>query len=621
MHKFYKLFFVGFLFSTVVTQPLTAQGKLFERMEPPNWYVGFEQTEFQLLLYGPNISELDVTLDDEDVKLLSVTRTENDNYLFLKFNVLPNATAGEIELRFTDRLGEVITLPYSLEERQHREIEGFGQSDVIYLITPDRFANGDPGNDSVEGMREMAVDRADPGGRHGGDLAGIREHLNYFEQLGVTALWLNPVVENDMPKYSYHGYAITDAYRVDPRYGSNVEYRDLCAELRRRGIKMIQDVVPNHVGSEHWFVKDPPSPDWINYGGVFERTNHQRTTVQDIHASEYDRRRFADGWFVKTMPDLNQRNELMSTYLLQNALWWIEYAGLGGLRVDTYPYSDKTFLEEWTNGILREYPSMSIVGEEMSAHPAIVSYWQKGKVNHDGYVGAVPQLMDFPLEIVLGETLTEGERYDSGFVKLYETLAMDFLYPAPEELVVLADNHDVDRIMTKVGDDVRSWEMALAFVLTTRGIPQIFYGTEVLLDNSDHPGSHGHIRADMPGGWMGDEANAFSGEGLSEDRRAAFDWLSKLLHWRKTARVVHEGKLIQFAPKYDGVYVFSRVLGDARTLTVLNKNDGPAALDTEQLTEVLGKATYLRNVVNGERLRIEPGMTVPRRGGFVFQVE
>lgn len=590
------------------------------KVEPPNWYVGFVDTELQLLVYGEAISDLKPTVDYPGVTLRSVTTTTNPNYLFLNLEVSPQARAGTMPLVFRADDGMTIKRDYVLEARRPETLAGFDQSDVLYLITPDRFANGDPANDEVAEMTE-GLNRAFPGGRHGGDLKGIQDKLDYLNDLGVTTLWLNPVLENNMKVYSYHGYATTDYYRVDPRYGSNESYRTLCREAAERGMKMVMDIIPNHCGSFHWFVLDPPTEDWINYGGEFVNTNHRRTTVQDPHASAIDTRRHVDGWFVEVMPDLNQRNPLMAKYLTQNALWWIEYAGLGGLRVDTYPYSDKKFLSEWTAAIRREYPQMSIVGEEWSPQPAIISYWQAGKVNHDGYVSHLPQLMDFPLQIAVAEALNEREAWNEGFVKIYETLALDFLYADYHNLVTFPDNHDMDRIFTQVGEDIDRWKMALMYHLTTRGIPQLYYGTEILMSSAEKPGDHGVIRSDFPGGWPGDAVNAFTGKGLSDEARAAQDWLRKLLNWRKTAKVIHHGKLTQFAPQHDGVYVYFRYDDTNKVMVVLNKNEEPFSLSLEQYRELLPTTATLRDVLSGQTYPAAADVVLPGEGAYLFAVE
>lgn len=610
---------LSLLFTLFLCTGVRAQS--IERVEPPNWWVGFEATELQLLVYGKAISGLTVTVDWPGLTLQSTTRTGNPNYLFVNLSVAPDAQVGQVPIRFSDGATFTVTHNYELARKDEQLRQGFTTADVMYLITPDRFVNGDPTNDVVASLREKTIDRANPGGRHGGDIAGIMSKLDYLADLGVGSLWLNPVLENDMAEYSYHGYSTTDYYKVDPRYGTNESYRELSRAAAAKGIKLIKDIIPNHCGSNHWFVLDPPTADWINFGGNFVGTNHKRTTVQDPHAAEIDTRRHADGWFVATMPDLNQRNELLARYLTQNAIWWIEYAGLGGVRVDTYPYPDKYFMSAWTKAIMREYPTMSIVGEEWSNEPAIVSYWQAGKVNHDGYTSYLPQLMDFPIQEAVRDALKEAESWGGGLVKIYETLAMDFLYADYNNLVVFPDNHDMDRIFTQLGEDVALWKMAMTYHLTTRGIPQVYYGTEILMSNASAPGDHGVIRSDFPGGWAGDASNGFTGQGLTAEQQAAKAWLSKLMNWRKDAGVIHTGKLMQFAPQ-EGVYVYFRynATGD-KVMVVLNKNEAPITVATSQFAEMLHGATRATDVLTDTAYLMDKGLILPRKGAYVLVVE
>ena len=385
-------------------------------------------------------------------------------------------------------------------EKGSADRQGFTNDDVMYLITPDRFANGNPHNDTIKGLKEKA-DRSNPEGRHGGDLQGVADHLDYIADMGFTALWLNPVQENDMARTSYHGYAVTDFYKVDPRLGSNEEFKDLSKAAKEKGIKMIMDMIMNHCGSEHWWMKDLPSTDWINYGGKFVGTNHIHSTVQDPYASQADKKLFTEGWFVKQMPDMNQRNPLLAQYLIQNTIWWIEFAGLDGIRMDTYPYPDKDFMTHWSCSVMDEYPKFSIVGEEGSLNPAIVAYWQAGNNNRDGYTSCLGSLMDFPMQDALVKGLNGSEKeWNHGLIKMYEMLANDFIYPDPYNLVIFADNHDQSRFFTQINEDFDLFKMGIAYILTMRGIPQIFYGTEILMKNPDGK-VDAVIRSDFPGGW------------------------------------------------------------------------------------------------------------------------
>ncbi|RYF63976.1 MAG: alpha-amlyase, partial [Comamonadaceae bacterium] len=375
-------------------------------------------------------------------------------------------------------------------------------------------------------------------GRHGGDIAGIRQHLDYIAGMGFTQLWPTPMLENNQPQYSYHGYAITDLYRTDPRMGSNEDFRALSREAKAKGVGIVMDVVLNHIGSKHWWMRDLPAKDWINHGGTFAPTNHRRTTIQDPHAAPADRAAFVEGWFVDAMPDLNQRNPHLARYLIQNTLWWIEYGGLSGIREDTFGYADTGFLSEWGKAVLDEYPGFAMVGEEWSNNPLVVAHWQRGKFNASGHVPHMPSMMDFPVHLALRNALVQPEGPETGWVGLYEMLANDFVYPDPGALVVFAENHDTSRLLALLDGDLAAWKLGMAYLATVRGTPQFYYGSEVLLRGPKER-NDGQLRADMPGGWRDDVANAFTGSGLSAAQREAQDYTRALFHWRKRTPVLH----------------------------------------------------------------------------------
>jgi glycosidase len=554
-----------------------------ERIEPPFWWEGFKNTSLQLLVYGENISNLDFNIKSEIVELISVEKAENPNYIFLNLEVNDKGISGDFDIDYG-----VNSIKYNIHKKELDSDmhTGFDTSDVLCLITPDRFINGDYSNDNHPDMLEKAS--RGPWGRHGGDLKGINDNLNYLIDLGYTAIWLNPILENNMLKSSYHGYSTTDYYKVDPRFGTNEEFKNLTKKADRMGIKMVMDIIPNHSGSEHWFVKDPPFSNWLNFNNSYSQTTHRRETVQDIHASEYDKKHFNDGWFVETMPDLNQNNKFMSTYLIQNAIWWIEYSGIKGYRVDTYPYADKNFMSDWTFEIMNEYPHFNIVGEEWSDTPIVTSYWQAGKTNHDGYISYLPSLMDFPLQINFAEALNDEITWGNGFVKPYRTLASDFLYGDPYNLVVFPDNHDMTRFLTQVNNDLNLFKMGLVFYTTVRGIPQFYYGTEVLMNSNDNPRSHDVIRSEFPGGWNDHEVSALTGKGLTNDQIEFQNFFKKLLNWRKNNKVVHQGKFIHFTPKeQEEIYSYFRILGDKMVWTIFNRKDEAQSINLDKYQEVL----------------------------------
>ncbi len=614
-----RLLSLSLVLVLVLACPQADAAHRIQHLEPASWWVGMKDDRLQLLVHGERIAELEPALSYPGVRLARVARVENANYLFLDLVIGPETRPGRFRIDFRRGGKSVVRHEYALEAREagSSERRSFDGRDAIYLITPDRFANGDPGNDRVAGMRE-GPGRDEPDGRHGGDLQGIRERLDYIAGLGFTQIWLNPVLENDQPEASYHGYAITDFYRIDPRFGSNELYRTLAREARAKGIGIIKDVVLNHCGSEHWWMKDLPSRDWINHGGSFVQSTHNHDSLHDPHGVEEDRRGLDDGWFVPTMPDLNQRNPLLMTYLVQNAIWWIEYAGLSGLRVDTWPYSERHFLAEWTRRLLQEYPGLNMAGEEWVTNPALLARWQRGSEWADGYESLLPGLMDFPLQDAVRRGLTEEEGWDTGLRRIWRTLADDFVYPNADNLVVFPENHDMSRVYTQLGERLDLYKMAIAFFATTRGIPHYYYGSEILMTN---PGTdaHGVIRADFPGGWPADASDAFSGKGLSARQREAQEFTRKLLNWRKGASAVHRGKLTHYAPR-DGVYVYFRHDDGGKVMVVISKAATAQGLDMKRFARVIGASVDATDVLTGRQLRLGETLEVPARSVTVLEL-
>ena len=596
----------------------TVTAQTIDRVEPPNWWAGMKSPDLQLMVHGEDIANLDVSFNYPGVELVSVTKVENPNYLFIDLKIAKEVQPGDFDIQFSKNDKTVASYKYELWERQPNSAErvGFNASDAICLITPDRFVNGDPLNDEIEGMKE-GLNRSDKWGRHGGDIQGIINSLDYLQDLGYTAVWLNPVLENDMPRESYHGYACTDFYKVDARFGSNEEYLELNKELDKRGMKLIMDLIFNHCGSEHWWMHDMPMKDWINNYPDMKITNHRRTVNEDPHASVVDKKGMVEGWFVPTMPDMNQRNPFLAKYLIQNSIWWTEYVGLEGIRQDTWPYPDKYMMSDWTKQLLNEYPNFNIVGEEWTTNPAIVSYWQKGKLNQDGYKNYAPSMMDFPLQSAVSEGFRNEESWGGGLIQIYEALANDFLYPDPYDLTIFPDNHDMSRFYVQVGEDVDLLKMGVAFFLTTRGIPQIYYGTEILMR---HDGSeHGDIRADFPGGWEGDKVNAFTGEGLSDAAKDMQQYVATIQNWRKNATVIHTGKLMHFVPE-DATYTYFRYTDDEAVMVVLNKNEADKTIETDRFNEVMGTYTSGKEIISGEQLEDISKITVPARSAVIIEL-
>ena len=602
----------------------SAHAAAVDHLEPGNWWVGMRHNRVELMVHGAGIARATPRIDRAGVAVVDVQRSDSPNYLFVTVEVAADAPTGPVPIDFLVDGRAVARRDWRLDAREARSAQrrGFGPADAIYLVVPDRFANGDPGNDSVAGMRE-AADRKDPNGRHGGDIAGLRSHLDYIAGLGFTQLWPTPMLENDQPQHSYHGYAITDLYRVDPRIGRNEDVRALSRDARARGIGLVMDVVLNHIGSGHWWMRDLPAKDWINGGGTFSPTNHRRTTIQDPHAAPADRAGFTDGWFVPAMPDLNQRNPHVARYLVQNTLWWIEYAGLSGIREDTFGYADAQFLSDWAQAVLAEYPGFSMVGEEWSANPAVVAHWQRGKRNPDGHVPHMPSMMDFPIHVALRDALLRPEGWDGGWMPLYEMLANDFQYPDPGRLVVFAENHDTSRVFAHLDGDLGLWKVAMAYLATVRGTPQFFYGSEVLL-RGPRERNDGLLRADMPGGWAGDASDAFSGSRLSTDQRDAQDYVRRLFGWRKRTPLLDDGKLMHFAPA-DGVYVYFRYAGTPQApgksvMVALNKTAESRSLDLGRFAAFLGGRSA-RDALDGARVDLGNGLIVPPKSALLLEVE
>ena len=552
-------------------------------LEPPFWWVGMVESKLQLMVHGENISDLQPEIDHEGIEIDEIHRSENKNYIFIDLS-LTKVKPGSFDIIFKHSGKIEAKYQYDLFERKSGSMErhGFDPSDVIYLITPDRFANGDPSNDTVLSLKESS-DRGNKDGRHGGDIQGIIGHLDYIEKMGFTQIWLNPVLENDQQIYSYHGYSTTNYYNIDPRFGSNEVYKELSSKAKLRDIGLIMDLILNHIGSEHWWMKDMPSEDWINNNGDFVRSNHIHESVHDPYLTKSQKDLFSSGWFVKTMPDLNQKNKFLENYLIQNSIWWIEYADLSGFRIDTYPYIDKNFLSVWSERIATEYPNFNFVGEEWSSNITLVSYWQQGSFRYDGYRSFIPSMMDFPLQEALVNGLLDKESWNSGIGDIYRVLSNDFQYGNPYNLVVFAGNHDMKRIYSQLNEDMDLYKMAMSFILTVRGIPQIYYGTEIAMEST---GDHGALRKDFPGGWSDDKANAFNGNSLKNQQIEAQKFLKKLLNWRKSNSAVIKGSMIHY-PVLDGIYVYFRTYKNDLVMVIMNNNKRSKKIDTKRFHEIL----------------------------------
>lgn len=575
-----------------------------QKVEPLHWWVGMKNPSLQIMVYGENLQNLTPEINYPGVILERFLPGLNGRYFFIYLQISPNTSPGTFQIQWKNKGKTQYQTPYTLEKREENSAnrKGFGQEDMIYLITPDRFANGDLSNDQVTGFPD-GLQRNTLDGRHGGDLAGVLKHLDYIESLGATTIWLNPVLENNQPSGSYHGYAITDFYQVDPRFGTNALYKTLVQEAKKRGIKVIIDGVLNHIGHQHPWMKNLPFEDWIHDVNQPKMTSHRRETVQDPYAQPSDIELHANGWFVPSMPDLNQRNPHLATYLIQQSIWWVEFAGLQGIRMDTYPYSDRSFLANWSQALMREYPAFTMVGEEWTDNPALVSFWQKGKKNANGYESYMPSMMDFPLQTALIKSLLKQKNpWDPAWITSYSALANDFLYPSPEQLVIFADNHDMSRVFTQVKENTTAWKQAMVYLATMRGIPQIYYATEFLGANPSSD-AHGEIRLDMPGGWPGDSKNIFQGIQMTSQEQAALQFFKKVFTYRKNNPSITQGKLRHLAPR-DGWYAYSREGISKTWLTLLYQGQESKRISIQSLQELLGKRS-VKSILIQENARME----------------
>ena len=584
-----------------------------KKVAPTFWWAGMKNTELQILLYGEDISSSDVSLTSSDVYLKEVVRQANSNYLILYLD-LKEARPQKFDIVL--KKGRKVTkVPYELKERIRKgtDIEGFTSSDVLYLIMPDRFANGNPDNDVIPGMLENKVDRNEQFGRHGGDFKGISEHLDYISDLGVTAIWLNPTQENDMKDGSYHGYAITDYYQIDRRFGTNEEFCNLVNEAHGKGLKVVMDMIFNHCGSENYLFKDRPQDDWFNFRSNYVQTSFKTASVMDIHASDYEKAIATDGWFTQVMPDLNQRNRHVARYLIQSSIWWIEYAGINGIRQDTHPYADYDFMSSWCKEVLEEYPHFNIVGETWLNSNVLVSYWQKDSKLAVPKNSNLPTVMDFPLTDLMSKAFDEETtEWSGGLYRLYDYHTQDLVYANPMNLLVFLDNHDTSRFCKNEEDakNIVRYKQAITYLLTTRGIPQIYYGTEILMA-ADKSEGDGCLRRDFPGGWKGDKVNCFTAEGRTDLQNEAFDYTRKLLNFRKNNEAICKGTMKHFSI-CKGVYVYERKYNDKSVVVFMNGTDEKQTLSLVTYREILPSSS-VTDFISGKNVVLDEEITLDGR--------
>ena len=632
-----RLFFLMALVAQVMTMSAAKSKVVIDRIDPTDWFVGLKNPQVQLMVYGKNIAAVQrVATDYPGVVVDSVVRLDSPNYLFVYLN-LRQAKPGTMTLQF-----DKVKVQYQLKQREMAGDKriGFDNSDVLYMLMPDRFAQGQGHQPQVKGMRPYKEDCSQPSLRHGGDLNGIREHLDYFNELGVTALWLTPVLENDSPDsdngYStYHGYATTDYYRVDPRFGTNDDYRRLCDEAHQKGLKVVMDMIFNHSGFEHPWTHDMPSKDWLNLpqwlveskgtsdarGTSFLQTSYKLTPVKDPYASQVDLKETTEGWFVPTMPDLNQRNPHLMRYLIQNSIWWIETIGIDGIRMDTYPYAFAEGMAQWMKELDEEYPNFNTVGETWVTEPAYTAAWQKDSrlSEHNSYLKTV---MDFSFFDKLAQAKNEEtDAWWKGLNRLYNSFVYDYLYEDPTHVMAFIDNHDTDRFLGN-GHDSLALKQALALLLTVRRIPQIYYGTEIMMNGTKEK-TDGHVRKDFPGGFPGDKHNAFTREGRTRAQQSMFNWLSRLLHWRRGNETIIRGYQTQFIP-YNGIYVVTRRWHRNTVMTILNGTTQDAVLDISRYQELFDDGqdvSRVQDIPTGRYYDLTKNLTLKPRQTLVLEFQ
>ncbi|UFH35995.1 glycoside hydrolase family 13 protein [Flavobacterium acetivorans] len=614
IHLLHKIMLLVLLFSASANAQI-------QRTEPPFWYAGMHNLELQIMFYGKNIAQNDISVSN-NIVIKNVQKTENPNYVFVTIDT-KNIPASELLFTFKNKNKVAFTKKYSLKQRRENSAQrkSFDASDMMYLIMPDRFANGNPKNDSDPSLVEK-VNRSIPGGRHGGDIEGIIKNLDYISSLGATTIWNTPLNEDNDKEHSYHTYAQSDVYKIDARYGTNEDYVRLSNEMHKRDMKLVMDYVTNHWGITHWMMKDLPTKTWTNQFENYTQTHHRREVITDIHASKLDKEVCIDGWFVPSMPDLNLKNPLVAKYLTQNAIWWIEYANLDGFRVDTYNYSDPAAMANWAKSVTDEYPNFNIVGEIWMHNQANLAYWQK-----DSKIGAIqnynsnlPSVMDFTLHNQIGSAFNDDEaNWDNGMIKFYNNFALDYLYPNTNNILVFAENHDTSRINDLYKYDIAKYKLVMTLMATVRGIPQLYYGSEIGMGGDKSQGDGG-IRLDFPGGWEGDANNAFTKEGRTAKQAEYFDFTSKLFNWRKSNEAVHFGKMTHYIPE-NNTYVYFRYTDAKTVMVVFNNNAKPQTIKTNRFQENIKNFKTGKDILTDKKFDLTSEITLEPKSALVLELE
>ncbi|WP_316808440.1 glycoside hydrolase family 13 protein [Pedobacter agri] len=610
----------SFLFSLILLSGFNSFAQKLERIEPMFWFAGMHNPKLQLLVHGENIATSNVTLSYPGVKLVKVNKVENPNYLFLDLELSSAVKSGTFPINFTAKGKKIFSYTYELKNRDKSagRIQGVTQKDFIYLLMPDRFSNGDKSNDVVQGLAETALNRDSMYYRHGGDIQGVINHLDYLKDLGITTVWMTPEIENDMAKASYHGYAVTDHYKIDPRYGTNELFKKYVETAHAKGMKVIKDIVHNHIGTGHWFFKDLPMKSWVHQWPTYTQTSYRDQTVMDIHAAAADRKKMLDGWFVPSMPDLDQTNPYVQNYLTQNHIWWIEYAGIDGLRLDTYAYNDPVYMADWALKLKAEFPHLSVFGETLVTAVPNQAYFTEGNTVSRGFDTHLQGITDAVLKDAIYEGINGKNGWVDGINRIYAILSHDFLYKNPNTNCIFLDNHDMSRFYSMVGEDFDKYKMGMALLLTMRGIPQMYYGTEILMKNFSNP--DGLVRSDFPGGWDGDKKDKFIADGRTNKENEAFNFVKTLANYRKNSPALQSGKLMQFVPE-DDIYVYFRYNKTVKgtVMVISNNTEKEKTLNTERFAERITGVTSAKNIISGENVQIKE-IKVPSKTTLVLEL-
>ena len=606
------------LFFIVITLFVFFYSSVAQKVEPPFWWVGMKNPNLQILVYKQDVAKLTPKIKNPNVELVKIHHIENPNYLFIDVKIKETANAGSFDIDFYSGKNKSWSYKYELKKRRvnSAQRQGFGPEDIMYLLMPDRFSNGNPSNDNMKGMLEKA-NRENPNGRHGGDIQGISNHLDYLQNFGITALWINPLLENNMKDYSYHGYAITDYYNIDARFGSNQDYLDLVQKAKSNNIKIVMDMVFNHCGSNHWWMKDLPSRDWVHQFDNYTRSNYRGEALTDQHAAQSDRELMHNGWFDRTMPDLNQKNPFLAKYLIQNSIWWIEYADLGGIRMDTYPYADQDFMAEWVAAVYNEYPNFNIVGETWLQTISQTAYFQSTTFPADKKASKLRSVTDFPLCYAANNSLNEEDSWTTGMSKLYMTLSQDFVYANADSNLIFLDNHDINRFANNINSDFNKWKMGMTFLMTTRGIPMIYYGGEFMMTGDKSKGD-ADLRKDFPGGWKGDSVNVFKHENMTKLQIESLEFTKQLFELRNNHKALQTGKLTQYIPQ-NHTYVYFRYNDSECFMIVMNNSEKENTLDLSRFKESYEKYTSLRTFGQKEYDKIPPQLIIPAKSATIYE--